>query len=126
MVALFGDICHGCILDQRPRDIDPGRDTYESKDGNCKSPTLDLSTRGDKKADHKKEDKERYNGNGDNKTTPSLESRKKRRLSTVKKKSVLKRYVKRRRCSLPNQDEVVGSQGRCGMRICILESEWSV
>ena len=28
MVALFGDICHGCILDQRPRDIDPGRDIY--------------------------------------------------------------------------------------------------
>ena len=102
----------------------------ESKDGNCKDLTPDPSTGGGKKnrwngqeaeADSKGEDK--HNGDGDKKTTPLLESTKKRRPSTVEGQSALECRMKRRRCSSSSRDEAVGSQGGCGMRICTSKVE---
>ena len=100
----------------------PGKQTCGSKGGNREGFTPDPSTGGDKEADHKEEDKERHEGDGDKKTTPSLGSTKKRRPSAVEGKSALKR----RRISSPHRDEAVDRQGECGMCICTLESEWPV
>lgn len=113
----------------------PGKRICGSKGGNREGLTPDPSTGGDKKnpwngqeaeADNQEEYKEKHDGDGDKKTTPLLGSTKKRGPSTVEGKSASKRCVKRRRCSSPDGDEAVGSQGGCGMRICISESEWPV
>jgi len=96
----------------------------EFKGGNRQGLMPDPSTDGDKKdpcngqeaeVDDKEEDKEEPNGNGDKKTTPLLQSIKKRSLSAVEGKSASKRHIKRRRCLSPHQNESAGSQGECGI-----------
>ena len=101
-----------------------GKQTCGSHSGNGKSLRPAPSTGRNKKnpwngqeagADNKEE---RYNGDGDKKTTHPLGSAKKRCPSAAEGTSASNCRVKRHRWLSPKRDKAVGRQGGCGMLHC--------